>query len=1467
MHRWTDWRQRPRAGMWMGVIGLIALVAAGCGGDEDKKSLPVEVPGETQPAAPAPLSVASMGGCAIDADCAEGRFCFQGTCAYECTEDADCGDAQSCSSHGECLDQTGEGLITQALEEDAFADIRAINDPNTVLYVSPGQSEVTLHLEFDAELPDEGLPYRIERSDAAGEPARIQRTEGGVSQVDIAVPVGQASPEHEEAGGVRVEVVTALRNYEMYLRPAPPIGGKYYGQATAATFGSSGLPLEFDIVTKPDGATLQDAETAWLVLPVASERLFSPIAETDGAPPYMTAELVYDDFVQRWVAVFENGFDLTTSSVIALPDAEQVRRTIRVEIEPYGKDQLIGTIKDIWTGLYEVRSEAGVTKLEDVLFEGDLTMKRERDSMSHADLIRAPGVAASPDLLPAPPLDQCADAGFYDVEPVIDGNATYDCEAIASQADFEAAAPAEQASCAIAVAHTSLAGDTTASQIRAFLDENVPDPEGMSFSEFIDKCADGTDGYCVPADEVLCSRQLLGFAYRNQGDASTMMSELVGSYQEVTREAYLGQQLGAFGADADKRLEWLKTTDYPAVVTSAVENLNEQLLQEWATQVLDVHLRVLNGQLDPSGLAVLSREVTGADALDARQQLLTEMAQSWRGAMEALTLAASRYHSLFQDDARREEATDFVTTRMFDLYLAAGVLRNLNLSAGVGYLSAGFGTGFSDLLGEASRLAMPYDKLVYARDAEVVVNTSVDPQSNNDTLLAERRRAALDEIIEAQDSVQSVLAQARAEALDEEQLRNRMNNEINDLRDDLVEMCGMPVGCTAQTFRTDPSCRVRVAPGKCGYAIDKETEEITEFTLGSQNVSEAGRSLLDMTEAAQNLKIAVEEKNAFNQRLDLAWQELTAFEADINAWNVKRLENLQALEDNLAQREQIRNETLRAMADNFAQRAGNRQANIADSIAMFEEWDKIRMDGVEEQMGLIQKELSQRHAAAFFREAASTSDKIFAAMMEGIPKVAGMSNDVSSPARAAVLITGTLISSTLDITAAGLEMGADAAAAAREKKALLQEAEMAALEDEAELDDLIGADELETLKEELRSTQAQNDAELALLRDLAQLAQTEVETELAYERDFAEFRRRRTAFLQMMTESAGLNLRVVQAQIGFAQAMADYLGIVQRAQLADAKLEELMRQRANINRLVGSPAVIFSRANRLRQAELRLERAKEKLMEWLVALEYYAVRPFMDQRLQILLARNPYQLEEIAEKLDALQRDCGGATNELTTVLSVRDDLLGFTRTITDSVTGETLSPADRLRRVLEDGYVPVDKRVRYSTDESIGGLLGRGADVLAATFFVDLSDFANLGLTCNAKVASVDLKLVGDGLGDARPTVSLLYDGTSQLRSCQPGIDDYVAQFGEETTNYGSVTYLRTAGRSISPVAGINEFPGAAGQANQSLGGLPLASQYTLLIDKAAGENAEIDWSKLEDIEVELTYTYQDVFPAGQCE
>ena len=191
------------------------------------------------------------------------------------------------------------------------------------------------------------------------------------------------------------------------------------------------------------------------------------------------------------------------------------------------------------------------------------------------------------------------------------------------------------------------------------------------------------------------------------------------------------------------------------------------------------------------------------------------------------------------------------------------------------------------------------------------------------------------------------------------------------------------------------------------------------------------------------------------------------------------------------------------------------------------------------------------------------------------------------------------------------------------------------------------------------------------------------------------------------------------------------------------------------------------------------------------------------------------------------------------------------------------MPPEERFRNWLRESHIPVDRRIRYSTTDTLDAILQRDSGVLGATFSLTLDDFANLPLACNAKIESVAIQVVGD-VGEVGPTVSLLYDGTSQLRSCQPNVDAYVEAFGQGMTSYGTVTNLRTDGRPISPQAGVNEFPTGSGAENRTLAGLPLASEYTLLIDTELGDNDRLDWEDLEDVMIRLEYSYQDLFPTA---
>ncbi len=1474
------------------LIVLLVGFFAGCKDDEKVEEGTVPMDGGTTIK---PLALASATGCAIDSDCKAGLYCFQGRCAYDCKTDTDCLAGETCSAHGECTKGTADtasgeiagqkkiGAISQALL-DTLPGVSVVELPEAVLTVQPGQETVDFTLQLSGPLPPEGLAYTIERSDESIEAIgdggvgglkvlRAVASEGNL--VVITIPTGKAMPSletlNENTEVVRATISTGVGTFNIALMPVNPFAGHYTGETTIPVFGGVGLPIDFQVVTSPDGASLQDADSAWLLLPIGAGKLFSPVDTYEGAPDYIASELVYDGFVERWVATFNYEFRLGATTVLSSGGDGQIGRILRFEIEPFEGDKIIGQFSDRWEGFYDARSPEGIVDLVDIVFEGDLELAQTGISPKSSELATPPAISpATPALLPLPPLDYCVDFTSFSTDIVNIEGIDYSCGTVASSDDFKSVTSAEQALCAVASADAALKGRTTKSMLVAFLDDSVDNPEGMSFAEFMEACANGTDGTCVPTEEILCARQLLAYAYQNQETDISTTAQLVVSYQNVTQEAFLGRQLAAFKNDADKRLEWLKTTDYPAIVTSAVKDLNAQLLADWQSGVLDVHMEVLAGYFDPSGLAVLSRTATGDAAREARKQLLSEMIQAWRGATEALAVAAKRWDQLFQEQDKRAEKSDYVVAKMFDLYLLSGILTNLTQDSGAGYQAAAFGGGFSDLMKRAGRLSLSFDDLVFARDAEVVVSTSLDPESSNQTILSSMQAEAEMEIERAAEMVQTVLAESEAEALNQTELGNRMSNEINDLRTDLVEMCGLPNGCTADEFRTNPECDVPVDNGQCGFVVERVSGDYSDVPLSDLNVSEAGSALMNVLAAYNNLTLANKDLDAHNNKVLLEAAASQQFLTDLRAWRDARADNLTKLEEHLAAVGVIGDEINDAGVSTIDAIKAEKDLQETRMNTNNTTWDGLRDDGVTNNYTRRIQVSALNQTAQVCRDVGDVAYNTFDAIAEGLPEG---SDDPSFAIQGGLKLIGTGIDAVARIGANIFESAAKGVDDALAKEQEQLDADLANLADVAAYNDVITDNNIAELEGKLEKAKIEKEGDIGALQDAYDSAKLERENTLKFNRDIDEFNQRQLALDKMIEDHAGLLVRIERAQLGVAQRIAEYLAIAQRAKLQNSRLLDLENQRADVNRLVGSPGVIFARANRLAQAETRLQRAKDKLMNWLVGLEYFAVRPFIDQRLQILLALNPYQLEDIAEELKRLESSCGGAVNLDEAIISVRQDLMGITFAVEDLATNEILEPETRFLEILKDGYVPIDKRVRYTTDATIGDLMKDDDRILSSTFGISLDDFANLASTCNAKIVSIGVQLIGE-LEDARPTVTVLYDGTSQLRSCQAGITEYVELIGETVTNFGEITMLRTPGRSISPLAGINTWrdENEVGTeddegVNVTLSGLPLSSQFTVLIDTKIGENATLTWDNLEDILLKVSYSYQDVFPTGQCE
>lgn len=1483
-------RRRPGVeSSWRHGKNLALLVLIACGvltGCDDSKGAgnagPDAGPGPEVPATV--LQLASTGACRIDEECAADLHCFQGACVFECNTDADCEEGASCSPRRRC--EAGEGEAGKAATPEVVPGVHVMLPPPEVVRVAPGQKEVKLTFKTTAPVGAGVLGYTVEayshKSKKATPPQQVFRAKGSDS-FEIVVPTGSAgampkrlitkageSVEGEEGEGPGIEevqIVTSVGTFRTKLLPEPTASGRYAGTVTASRFGQVGLPIDFEIVTDPIDAAPEDAAHVYLVLPVQPGSIYSPISPSQSESTHVAVELQFQEFTRTWIGTTRAPFDFGQDSTLARYGAGKVMRSLRFELT-FHKNALTGKLRDNWEGLYDARTADGVASLATVVFDGKVDMTRVGKSRELAELpalhVRNTEAVAA---RPLPDVESaCPDELFAVDDVTVDGE-VMSCAGIASASDFFSASAAEQASCAVAVAENALSGGkTTAALIAAFLSGDSAVTGEESFSDFMRRCAAGTNGACRPTPEVLCGRALTAYSATVQLEPDPRFGAVYDAYTRSTRETFLGVQLAAHQSDADTRLSWLKALDYPAIVTSAVRELNERLLNEWRSLVLDAHFAVLNGQYDELGLSVLSRQVAAGALTDQRQLLLTEMTQSWRGAMEALTVAARRWNDLYQDSGSRAMAAEFISGRAFDLYVLSGVVDDLNVAAGSAYASFGMAAGFASLLNELRRLALPFNALIFDRDAEVVVSKSLNPLRGDDQLLADLEDTAKKEIEKASAMVDVILARAQEQAVNEQLLRDELNNQVNQAFDELVTLCGLPLGCRSAD-REKPECWPVVQAGQCGFGVEVVNKGTTaqpdlEVTVvgfsPTSNVSEASQALLELQMAENvvaesevalakyrevtNLMLETNEARdaelkAAKTRADMIEAEVQKKWAEIRAGEQERLAAIDAWYEDLKEaRNQAYNER-QAAADNiYNTRRNNTEADIRELRAV---------------AGLQQ-------SSAAIKAAVERAEKLTEITADGIPETP---DGAGAPLRAAVKAVAFGATSVMDIAAQGLELSAAIVETQREIRNLTAEDKLADLERRADLALLAKQNEIDDIEAQLTKALEHNAVKQQQALDFIAQLEQEFEADQQYARDLEALYNRRDDIHARIVEELDRSLALQQAQYTVTQRQLAYASIVQRAQLLEGRLRNLVAQRNMVNLNLGSPSVVFGWANQLEQAENRLARAKSKLMDWVVALEYLAVRPFMDARIQVLLARNTYQLSEIADSLTDIQNRCGGAINSNETVLSLREDILRLDAGLRDAVSGGELTPAEAFRAILKRGMIAADTRVRFSADSTIGDLVSRGG-VLAASFDVNLSDFANLGATCNAKVQEIALQLVGEGLGTAQPTVGLAYDGTSAVRSCQPDIEDIVDAIGPEATAFGAITMFRTPGRVLAPIAGINEF----GQANQTLIGLPLASRYTVIIDPTLGRNASIHWDNLEDVKILFRFASQDFYPAGQC-
>ncbi len=1076
-----------------------------------------------------PLERPELGACVLDFDCGAGSHCFTGRCVVACAADDGCPSGETCSDRGRC-----ESSDKRLDAGDPPSGLSLALAPARDVRVGRAATVVPLEVTLGGDALPERLTYRLEDSAGLLDPTAARRAEVTDGKAVIEVPLTGRDLYALNPREDIVRVSSEAGSFAVVVQPELTADAAYAGEAVVATFGNGPLPLGFEIVTDPPESTLEDATAAWLVLPSGDGHVFSPLPS--GAEEVWRAQpLVYDDLLASWIATFRHDYPLGDRSVLDAAMTAGTQRTLRFELRTEAPGVVTGRFSDRWSGRYDVRSAGGIRQPQPVLFEGTLEARHVGPPRARTALVVDISDAAAVAPRPLPAVKACTPAmfGTPSGEPTTgtgsDGT-VHACGsaglgAIADTAQFLAASTthAQRADCAIAVAETALLGETTASMLASFFNDDGATGSGGSFDAFMQDCAAGVDGLCRPTPQVLCARELLAYAYAAPEEEVAESARLVDAYQRVTREAFLGRQLGAFQTDAETRERWLASSDFPAIVTAALRDFTASLLGDWRDNVLDVHLDVVAGQYDAAGLAMLSRQVSDPATVDARRQLVFEMSQSWRGAMEALTLATQRWNALLSDASARAATSREVAVRALDLYLLAGVASNLNTRAGAGFANASFGAGFGALARERRKLGLPFHRLIYARDAEVVVSRSLDPQSNNFNLLGALETEADTAVREAAASVGAIIREGAARELGTTQIRDDLNNEIAALRDELIRLCGAPAGCAIADVGVEPGCEIRVEAGACDFTLEPGAGGGPDAVLGP-NVSDAAATVGAIQEAFNGLLIAQSELDAANQHAALAEARASAFADAIPGWNAARLASTAEVEAIIDDRSDAWTEALQALGANIAERNAERATLAADAAADAASWNAIRVGGVNTDFGQIRAAFGLNRTASVLTLGADVVNRFLNASIAGLPTVVGSVTDPSFAARGALAMKGAVFSSVTDAHAEALRVGAEELRVQREQAAALRQAELSNLRDQDLADDLTTQNELAALRDAAQvDLTAEQIAEFQVDRLIAQL-RARAEAELACARDLVELRDRRDEVLDALVDLATLGL-------------------------------------------------------------------------------------------------------------------------------------------------------------------------------------------------------------------------------------------------------------------------------------------------------------------------------------------------------
>lgn len=1551
-------------------------------------------------------------GCLADSDCSLGTYCFQDHCAFDCSADEDCTSDNECSPRGKCVVPIPADVSRReiaVLEETLVETTLDRSSTPIAIEFAPGDESVEIPVNFNGVLPDAGVAYRVEFLDCAQSTLDVVQAQGfGASTQGCVQSTSRdrqrverftsnqnilqlAIPDTAADRSILVRIITAAGTMSTELRSSRPFSGRYVGTGRVDAFGGARLPIEFEIATRPAEASLANADSVRLRLPIRQDFVFSPMnpfvddAIEDVVVPMERAQ----DGSEQWIARVGFNYDVSNSALLSIAESDRVDRFMRIELEAGADGTVSGRIVDRFRGLVQLNLSNDDYSYPFIAIESDIEAIRSGDTTLSVTTPLTAETRATYRPYEAD-LGVCGGSGAFAACDNIDDGQPEACPGIQSAGEFQSATSVQQIACVERLYECVLEGGTAQS---SFIDLwgaalDALDPSGgvdelseelAAFDELVDSCdgpeidyddedanweEDTNQSQCRPNLRLACLRSLASSAVANAAGENVDLAPAIRVFAEATSEASFADRMRAFGMDQKIRLRWLLTKESLTEFGDTSNQFLEDEIEYWEENVAATYYDVLASILEPSALSILADSAIASSLeTDSMIVILTELTEAWVGSAETLRTSADRWNGILDESGNRSDKARELYGLASDLYLAAGILSKFNLSAGASSEEDGDGANFlngdfvvlRDVFDAIDQLSQSYNELIFARDAELVLVTTVDPLAGPLTALDGRRTAARDIVGQAASEVEEVLAQAQARAVRIQDIEGQLDEQIEQSFDQMTSICGNRNQCDVEEWLAG-GCDVPISLGECGYSSPRNAgeqrtiEDVIGFGSSNGATPSAAKSLLAIEDAGQAAGIAESELASQEAVRDQAMTDFDRLESVVRSWADLRALGLQGtreLVDELATRRQRGEANLRDFYESKGRNLEASQSLAAltreEELATRLERGDISAEEYNAQLAMARNVASQATAANDLWRTFNVSNDSSAAN-----EIAVYYNELSraqetskraSEARlnyqtAAGALSATTqffpvgafdfsagVRGTLSVAAVGLEyvggrkqqeiqgradrmrIAADRARALSQARRTNEQEVADQASRDARLLDVTNRVDIEQRREAFRLERQTLDNDFASFTDGIEKSREELaleqleaqgifevtETQLrdaiaslegderlrqaelrAEEERLRDFDRLESAQSRVLNEAArieSLNLRVLRSEFNIEQAVAEYGSWLRQAESAADRIRRLNRRKNNSLALERSPAVLFRFANDLKRAERKVEDARRAMMDWLVAIEYYSVRPFVDLRRDTLLASSPNQFEDLVNAYERREQTCGaGAPTEEVVTISLRDYVYRIDGPKLDPVTGETLTPAEQFRAYIGDEYIPVDKSIRYAPDTDIGDFQRFQHRLLTSTFVLDVNSFANLRTACNAKIRSVSLNFVGDIQirPGAVPEFTLIYDGVASLRSCHPNLSEVVQQIGADVTSFGLISTFENSGRAISGLGGVNEFSTTE---NILLAERPLGAQYTLVISENTETNSDFQLERLEDIVVRIRYSHQATFPSdSEC-